>query len=149
MDFKLAVITVFSLVSISQASIIPTVEVLQGPGSKTLLIGPDGSAIDSAAPGGTVVTNDHGSGLVAAGPAILPLGPEIVVNSPAGSIITSHSLAGPAVVPGVVPALAPSAGAVISAAISVEGPAAQNVEGAYVPDNTEALYDDGSYKGEH
>ncbi|XP_072389852.1 uncharacterized protein [Diabrotica undecimpunctata] len=145
MDVKFAAIAIFAMVSISQASIIPTVEVLQGPGSKTLLIGPDGSAIDSAAPGGTVVTNDHGSGLVAAGPAILPLGPEIVVRSPAGSVITSHSLAGPAVVP----AIAPAAETVISAAISVEGSAPQNAEGSYVPDNTEALYDDGSYKGEH
>lgn len=59
---------------LSNASVIPTIKVLQGPGSKTLLVGPDGSAVDSAAPGGTVVTDDHGTGLVAAGPAVLPAG---------------------------------------------------------------------------
>lgn len=61
-----------TLVAFAQASIIPTVEVLQGPSSRTQLLGPDGSVLDASAPGGTLVTNSHGTGLVAAGPAILP-----------------------------------------------------------------------------
>lgn len=62
------------IIAVASASVIPTVEVLQGPSSKTILYGPDGSALDSEAPGGTVVTNAQGTGLVAAGPAILPSG---------------------------------------------------------------------------
>ncbi|XP_018563056.1 uncharacterized protein LOC108904843 [Anoplophora glabripennis] len=134
------------------AGIIPTVEVLQGPGSKTTLLGPDGSTLSAAAPGGTVVTNDGGIGLVAAAPAILPSGPEIVVAGPAGSIATINTLAGPAIVPAAL-AAAPAAVVASPAAVAAVSPAAllgdiESTDGAYVPDNTEQLYDDGSYKEE-
>lgn len=67
-------IFVFVLVTVAKAGLIPTVEILQGPGSKTTLTGPDGSALAVAAPGGAVIINGGGLGLVAAVPAILPSG---------------------------------------------------------------------------
>lgn len=69
------------LVTLTNAGLIPTIEILQGPGSKTTLTGPDGSAVVSAAPGGTVVINDGGLGLLAAAPAILPTGINFVIIS--------------------------------------------------------------------
>ncbi|CAH2014756.1 unnamed protein product [Acanthoscelides obtectus] len=145
MRHKLAVLTFSALVAVSTAGIIPTIEVLQGPGSKTILHGPDGSALKAANPGGTVVTEDHGTGLVAAGPAVLPAaGPALVVHGPAGWVESSYTLAGPAVVPGVAPAIT---GGIGGAAIA---PGAKSLliagEGEYGHDNIEALYDDGSYR---
>lgn len=75
-----------------------------------------------------------GQAVVPAAPAVLASLPATVVAGPAGSISTSHTLAGPAVVPAV---------AVAPAVVAHAGH-----EGEYIPDNTEALYDDGSYKGE-
>ncbi|CAG9863664.1 unnamed protein product [Phyllotreta striolata] len=137
MDFKMILSVLFFLFNLTHAGVIPAINVLQGPSSKTVLLGPDGSSIDSVAPGGTVVIDEQSPGLIAA-PAQVPLGPELVVSGPAGSIITSYTNAGPAAVPIEIPAAVASA--------SIPPPTAE--EGAYVPDNTEALYDDGSYKGD-
>lgn len=129
-----------SFVAVSKAGVLAvrTVEVLQGPGSKTTIVGPDGAQISSVAPGGSVVID--GSGLAAA-PAVLASSPAVVVGGgPAGSIITSYTAAGPAVV-AAAPIVAPIAPALIA---SYDG----GLEGQYVPDNTEQLYDDGSYRGE-
>ncbi|XP_044747256.1 collagen alpha-2(I) chain-like [Coccinella septempunctata] len=130
----------------SQSSLIPTVEVLQGPSSKTTLLGPDGSALNAAAPGGTVVTGGA-AGLVPAGPAVLGVGAPIAVRGPAGAIITSHSLAGPAVVPAVA-AGAPIVGARGIAIGALGDPDDNGHEGAYLGDISEAWHDDGSYRGE-
>ncbi|KAJ8943392.1 hypothetical protein NQ314_009761 [Rhamnusium bicolor] len=134
------------IISLTNASLIPNIEVLQGPSSRTTVVGPDGSALSAAAPGGTVVTDSHGAGLVAAAPAVLASAPEIIVSGPAGSIATSHTLAGPAVVPAAPAVTAPPAVAANSAVLLGD---IETHDGAYVPDNTELLYDDGSYKGEH
>ncbi|KAL3287500.1 hypothetical protein HHI36_001970 [Cryptolaemus montrouzieri] len=136
----------------AHASLIPTVEVLQGPGSKTTLLGPDGSALNAAAPGGTVVTGGA-AGLVPAGPAVLGIGAPIAVRGPAGAIITSHSLAGPAVVPaiaaggGIVTAPGISRGIAVGAVLGGD-PDDNGHEGAYLGDVSDGLHDDGSYRGE-
>lgn len=44
--------------------VLPSASVLQGPGSRTTLVGPEGNIISSAAPGGAVVTAS-GTGVVA------------------------------------------------------------------------------------
>jgi hypothetical protein len=134
---QISIILLLSLVAVARAGVVavPSVEVLQGPSSKTTIVGPDGSAISSVAPGGTVVTD--GQAVVPAAPVVLAAAPATLVAGPAGSISTTHTLAGPAVV-----AAAPVAVAPVVVA-GVEGH-----EGEYIPDNTEQLYDDGSYKGE-
>nr|CAH7741858.1 unnamed protein product [Callosobruchus chinensis] len=149
MRHKGVIIAFSAIVAVASAGIIPTVEVIQGPGSRTILHGPDGSALKAANPGGTVLTEDHGTGLVAAGPALLPAsGPALVVSGPAGSIESSYTLAGPAVVPGIAPAIAGrgTTGAIAPGAVSVLTAAAVAGEGGFVQDNIEALYDDGSYR---
>ncbi|VEN38286.1 unnamed protein product [Callosobruchus maculatus] len=145
MRYKCVFLAFSAVLAVASAGILPTVEVIQGPGSRTVLHGPDGSALNAANPGGTVLTEDHGTGLVAAGPALLPAaGPAFVVNGPAGSIESSYTLAGPAIVPGISPALAGRgvAGAIAPGATSVLTAG----QGDYVQDNIEALYDDGSYR---
>ncbi|KAJ3649040.1 hypothetical protein Zmor_020802 [Zophobas morio] len=122
---------------------VPSVEVLQGPSSKTTLVGPDGSSISSVSPGGTVVTD--GQAVVPAAPVVLAASPNTVVAGPAGSVITSHTLAGPAVVPVAAPAVVAAAPLAVGPAVALVG---EGHEGEYIPDNTEQLYDDGSYKGE-
>ncbi|KAK9872422.1 hypothetical protein WA026_017880 [Henosepilachna vigintioctopunctata] len=133
----------------SCASVIPTVEVLQGPSSKTTLLGPDGSALNAAAPGGTVVTRG-GAGLVPAGPALLGVGAPIAVRGPAGAIITSYSGAGPAVVPAVVAGGGIVAAPAVHGGVAVGGiiggdPDDNGYQGAYLGDNSGAWHDGGAY----
>lgn len=138
--FQIVAIFLLSCVAVSKAGLVAvkTVEVLQGPSSKTTIVGPDGAQISSVAPGGSVVID--GSGLAAA-PAVLASSPAVIVGGgPAGSIITSYTAAGPAVV-AAAPIVAPLAPTLI-AGLSADQ------EGKYIPDNTEQLYDDGSYRGE-
>nr|CAI5833038.1 unnamed protein product [Callosobruchus analis] len=123
MRHKAILIAISAVLTVASAGIIPTVEVIQGPGSRTILHGPDGSALKAAIPG-----------------------PAWAVNGPAGSIESSYTLGGPAVVPGIAPVHVDGkvAGSIAPGAASVLTAVAE--EGAYVQDNLEALYDDGSYR---
>ncbi|XP_068895858.1 uncharacterized protein [Tenebrio molitor] len=69
----------------------PGARVLQGPSSSATIVGPDGSAISSIAPGGTVVA-DSQPGLVAAG-SLVAAAPA-VVSAPA--VLARSSIVGPA-----------------------------------------------------
>jgi hypothetical protein len=93
--------------------------VLQGPGSKTSLVGPDGSHISGYAAGGTVVAPPLHGGVVSAAVA-----PGYVAAAPALGL-HAGVIAGPLLAPG------------------------SRHEGQYVHDYTETLYDDGSYKGDY
>lgn len=107
----------------------PAPNVLQGPGSAANVVGPDGSAIFSSQPGGAVVSNGVTAYAVAPPP-------------PAATLVAARAplpLA-PAVV------AAPLAAPVAPVAVVAPG---SGLEGQYVPDNSEQLYDDGSYKGEY
>ncbi|XP_074037665.1 uncharacterized protein [Leptinotarsa decemlineata] len=98
--------------------------VIQGPGAKSSLVGPDGSHISAAVGGGTVVAPAKAGGVVSA--AIAP-----GYVAPAAPIpIALHSGVGHAGF-GLGLGVAPGSG----------------LEGQYVHDYTEQLYDDGSYKG--
>lgn len=78
-------------------SAIPTGHIVQGPSSRTTVVGPDGSAISSVAPGGTIIA-DHDATIVSqAAPAavISPSARHVVASSP---IVTAHSaLVAPAI----------------------------------------------------
>lgn len=93
---------------------VPSSRILQGPSTRTTIVGPDGSSISAYAPGGQIILSDTDT------PALL---------APAAPVV----YAAPAVV--AAPALVHAAGVIVD-----------DLEGQYVPDNTEALYDDGSYK---
>ncbi|KAJ8930334.1 hypothetical protein NQ314_016884 [Rhamnusium bicolor] len=104
--------------------------VIQGPGSKAALVGPDGSHISAAVGGGTVVAPPSAGGVVSA-----------------------------AVAPGYVAAAAPAPfafhGGIGLSSLGLLGAPSYGIglgsghEGQYVPDYTEQLYDDGSYKGDY
>lgn len=140
------VLAFFFVFVATKASLIPTVEVLQGPSSRTTVIGPDGSAVNAAAPGGQVVTGGA-AGLVPTGPAILGVVPPIAVRGPAGAILTSHSLAGPAVVPAVAAGIPAVAAGRIAVGVAND-PDDNGHQGAYLGDISEAGHDDGSWRGE-
>ncbi|XP_045468740.1 cuticle protein LPCP-23-like [Harmonia axyridis] len=79
-------------------SAIPTGHIVQGPSSRTTVVGPDGSAISSVAPGGTIIT-DHDATIVAqAAPAavIAPAARLAVAHAP---LVAAHSslIASPAI----------------------------------------------------
>lgn len=126
---------------------------LQGPSTRTTLVGPDGSHIVAAAPGGRIDTAvDAGiavvshSGPVVAAPAVL-----------AARYQTFHAgvptvyAAGYNALPSVIgsPYLAKT---IVASPLTASGypllAPGSGLEGQYVPDYTEKLYDDGSYKGE-
>lgn len=140
--------------TISHASYIPTVQILQGPSSKTSLFGPDGSKLAATAPGGTVITDPKAAaaGLAPVGPAILPAAkPELTIGGPAGYIKTAYTLGGPALAPaapllivGPAPAHAPAPAPAVYVPILGGG----DDSGEYYGGDDGDDGDDGSYKGE-
>lgn len=101
--------------------------VITGPGAHASLVGPDGSHIAGAAAGGAVIAAPKAGGAIAAGVAPghiavghgLGLGVGVVGGWHGGWHGGLHPLA-----------------------------AGSGLEGQWIPDHTEQLYDDGSYKGE-
>ncbi|XP_018563137.1 uncharacterized protein LOC108904902 [Anoplophora glabripennis] len=57
----------FAFLAIASAA-----EVLQGPSSRTTLVGPEGSVISSVAPGGQVVSEQLPGAAVYSGPVVAP-----------------------------------------------------------------------------
>ncbi|XP_030766348.1 cuticle protein LPCP-23-like [Sitophilus oryzae] len=54
-----AFITFFAFVAAANAGYYPSAKILQGPSSKTTIVGPDGSAISAVAPGGSIIHEEH------------------------------------------------------------------------------------------
>ncbi|KAJ8922514.1 hypothetical protein NQ315_007544 [Exocentrus adspersus] len=96
--------------------------VIQGPGSKASVLGPDGSHISAAVGGGTVVAPPKAGGVVSAAVAPGYVAPAAPVHFHSG---------------------------VAAASLGLFGLPGSGHEGQYVPDYTEQLYDDGSYKGDY
>ncbi|KAG5879405.1 hypothetical protein JTB14_027228 [Gonioctena quinquepunctata] len=56
----LAIVAIFATLAATNAGILaPPARIIQGPSSRTTIAGPDGSVIDSVAPGGSIVTEQH------------------------------------------------------------------------------------------
>lgn len=115
--------------------------VVEGPSSSASVVGPDGSAIVSSNPAGRIVASDsvgvaavgYSAPLVAA-PAVAPLVSAYhapVVSGYHGAVLGRSLVASPLTASGY-PLLAPGSG----------------LEGQWIPDINEKLYDDGSYHGE-
>ncbi|KAK4886638.1 hypothetical protein RN001_002909 [Aquatica leii] len=135
-------------VATSNAGIIPGAiidhgdsAVIQGPSSRSAVHGPDGSVIAADAPGGTVVAAKSSglvahTGFVAAAPVVAHAAPFISAPVVRHSVVAHHApLIGHApVLRGSIgyPYFAPGSG----------------IEGQYLHDFTETLYDDGQYHGE-
>ncbi|KAG5879404.1 hypothetical protein JTB14_027227 [Gonioctena quinquepunctata] len=56
---SLAIVAFFAALAATNAGILaPSARIIQGPSSRTTIAGPDGSVIDSVAPGGSIVTDE-------------------------------------------------------------------------------------------
>ncbi|KAG5879402.1 hypothetical protein JTB14_027225 [Gonioctena quinquepunctata] len=61
----LAIVAFFAALAATNAGFLaPSTRIIQGPSTRTTISGPDGSVIDSVAPGGRIVTEEH-AGVVA------------------------------------------------------------------------------------
>lgn len=129
-------------------------KILEGPSTRTKVIGPDGSVIDAYAPGGKILLEGDSGPLLQAAPIVLAQ-PAVAELQPTLEVKNSLEF---------VPAL-PEVSArletrefvpvteitdettgtteTIATTVSLDS------KGAYVPDNNSALYDDGSYRPEH
>lgn len=126
---------------ISAAVFASAANILQGPGSRGTIVGPDGSSIVAAVQGGAIVA-DETPGAAAYAAAPVPVATILAAPAPAA---VAPVVAAPAVV-----AAAPAPVAFAAPVAATEGTTVypSEDEGQYVPDNLEKLYDDGSYKGE-
>ncbi|XP_023309968.1 cuticle protein 16.5-like [Anoplophora glabripennis] len=122
------VVAFLTTLAVAHAGVIaPVAEILQGPSSRTTLVGPEGSVISSVAPGGQVITESlpgavaYSAPVVAAAPLVSTyaapavlgspivsaysapvvaaglVGEQTVVAGPSGTIATGQTLAAPAV----------------------------------------------------
>ena len=123
---------------------VATDTLVKGPSTRTQILGPDGSQITAEAPGGTIISNDHAIIPVVATPLVAaPVVARAFIPEP---LVAAGPIVAPVLTPVVAPVAAVSAPVVAKELESVPAVAAD--DGQYVPDNTEKLYDDGSYKGE-
>ncbi|KAJ8963228.1 hypothetical protein NQ318_018694 [Aromia moschata] len=106
-----------ALVAVNAGLVVPAGNILQGPSTRTTVVGPDGSVISALAPGGQVITEGEAGAVAQAIP---------VAHVQAAPLVAAPLAAAPLVAPVL--------------------PLAHELEGQYVHDNTEALFDDGSYK---
>ncbi|KRT85923.1 hypothetical protein AMK59_382 [Oryctes borbonicus] len=120
---------------------------VQGPSTKTRLLGPDGSQIAADAPGGRILPNEPALTVVA-----IPLVEAKAIVAEPIIAVPASVIAQPVVAVG--RSLERSVASIpIANAVAEEGPivtetivSSDDPEGQYVPDNNEKLYDDGSYK---
>ncbi|KAG5879413.1 hypothetical protein JTB14_027236 [Gonioctena quinquepunctata] len=57
---SLAIVAFFAALAATNAGLLaPSARIIQGPSSRTTIAGPDGSVIDSVAPGGRIITEEH------------------------------------------------------------------------------------------
>ncbi|XP_060536111.1 uncharacterized protein LOC132708028 [Cylas formicarius] len=150
----------------------PSAKILQGPSSKTTVVGPDGSAISAVAPGGQIVHEDHPGVVAHAVPFVAHAAPVAAHAAPVlahAAPVVAHAAP---VVAHAAPVVAHAAAVVAHAGEAdtiVAGPSGTIAtgksvvgghlvhapvvaygsdlhEGQYVHDHSESLYDDGSYK---
>ncbi|XP_018563075.1 uncharacterized protein LOC108904860 [Anoplophora glabripennis] len=109
-----AVVALLVTFAVANAGILaPAAGILQGPSSRTTLVGPEGSVISSVAPGGQVITESlpgavaYSAPVVVASPVVSAysapviagglVGEQTVVAGPSGTVATGRTLAAPAV----------------------------------------------------
>ncbi|XP_076267900.1 uncharacterized protein LOC143200970 [Rhynchophorus ferrugineus] len=148
--FQNVCVLAFCFIAVN-AGLIPleSAKYLEGPSSNTKLFGPDGSVINAYAPGGKVLLDAHAAPLLQPAP--------VVYAHPSIAGFEYQQLVVPESVSNAVEAResAPvKEETEETTAYTTELPATTeevqtstpDVSGAYVPDNFEKLFDDGSYK---
>ncbi|XP_017774356.1 PREDICTED: uncharacterized protein LOC108561079 [Nicrophorus vespilloides] len=126
---------------VTQTIVAPVVKssLIQGPSTSTHIVGPDGSQIIANAPGATIHTSEH---VGAVSEVVAPIAPAVVAKT----IVAAPALVAAA------PTFYAAAPALIASPVLPNGypllAPGSGLEGQYVQDINEKLYDDGSYKGE-
>ncbi|KAF7267679.1 hypothetical protein GWI33_019167 [Rhynchophorus ferrugineus] len=79
-----AVVAFFACLAACNAGLLvgPSAKVLQGPSSKTTLVGPEGSVISAHAPGGQVVYEEHPGFVAHAAPVVAHAAPVVAHAAP-------------------------------------------------------------------
>ncbi|XP_050294700.1 uncharacterized protein LOC126734908 [Anthonomus grandis grandis] len=143
----------FTYLAVANAGLIPTAQYLEGPSTRTKVIGPDGSIIDAYAPGGKILL-EEGAGAAPAVPEhsnwLLHETSELLEPNSVDSKVLLH--------PGIAPRAETRESVPIteetdestteSMSTTTEYPT-EDLSGTYVPDTFEELFDDGSYRPEH
>ncbi|CAH0552033.1 unnamed protein product [Brassicogethes aeneus] len=88
MNSMIAVVALFAALASTQAGLIvgPSAHILQGPSSRSTIVGPDGSSISSVAPGGQIITEEH-AGVVAHSAPVLAHSAVVAHSAP----VVAHS----------------------------------------------------------
>ncbi|GJQ86536.1 hypothetical protein Trydic_g10436 [Trypoxylus dichotomus] len=131
-------IVLAAALAVATASVVPvaplaSTSVIEGPSSSASVVGPDGSTIISANPAGRIVSSETvGVGAVGYTAPVVPV-PAVspVISAYQAPLLARTLVASPLTASGY-PLLAPGSG----------------LEGQWIPDINEKLYDDGSYRGE-
>ncbi|XP_022914288.2 uncharacterized protein [Onthophagus taurus] len=130
--------------------------VVEGPSSSASVVGPDGSAIVSAQPAGRIVAHEN-VGAAAVGYSAPFVASPVVSHGVAyatAPVVSSYGYAAAPVVPSVAYASTPYgvAKTLVASPVTASGypilAPGSGLEGRWIPDINEKLYDDGSYKGE-
>ncbi|CAH1163527.1 unnamed protein product [Phaedon cochleariae] len=89
---SLPIVTFFAALAVTNAGVLaPSASIIQGPSSRTIVAGPDGSVISSVAPGGQIIS--EASPTVVAGAAPILASPVVsTYSSPALSAYSSPVL---------------------------------------------------------
>lgn len=161
----------------ASAGLVPLLNanILQGPSTRTKVIGPDGSIIDAYAPGGKILLDGNAGPLLQTAPVVLaqpaldayvlPQSNSVeVAAQEIPDVVARISEDGEKVLlhPGTVPRVETRESVPITeetdetvAPTTELAPTTQyytsvaDLSGTYVPDKLEKLYDDGSYRPEH
>ncbi|XP_050293021.1 cuticle protein LPCP-23-like [Anthonomus grandis grandis] len=151
----------------------PSAKIIQGPSSKTTLVGPEGSVISAVAPGGQIVHEEHPGVIAHATPVVAHHVPVIahdapvvahhvpttvvahdssehghenaIIAGPSGTVARGHGVHGAVAAAHAAPVVAHHA-AVVAPVVVPDDVHHYDHEGQYVHDHSESLYDDGSYK---
>ncbi|KAI4464846.1 dna-directed rna polymerase ii iii [Holotrichia oblita] len=146
--------------AVACASVVPvaplaSTTVVEGPSSSAQVVGPDGSAIVAANPAGRIVASETvGVGAVGYSAPVVPaVAPVVsaysapVVSAYSTPVVSAYSA--PVVSAYHAPAVART---LVASPLTASGypllAAGSGLEGQWIPDINEKLYDDGSYKGE-
>ncbi|RZC42542.1 hypothetical protein BDFB_010601 [Asbolus verrucosus] len=88
------VIALFAVLACARADVVSSARILQGPSSRTTVVGPDGSAISSVSPGGSIVTEQH-SGVVAHAAPVVAAAPVVHAAYAAPAVVARHAYVAP------------------------------------------------------
>ncbi|KAK9722403.1 hypothetical protein QE152_g19664 [Popillia japonica] len=137
-------IVLAAALAVASASVVPvgrlaSTAVVEGPSSSAQVVGPDGSVIVAANPAGRIVASETvGVGAVGYSAPVVPaIAP--VVSAYSTPVVSAYHV--PVVARTLVASPLTASGYPLFAAGS-------GLEGQWIPDINEKLYDDGSYKGE-